>query len=204
MRSVRRAGWHHCCALTPSIFAAVPAGLEGPVDSTTPTGSTHNGQPDWAPVSPAAILGGCAVLGIGVFGARLFPGVCGGAKLHPPYHWIDIGAINQHRTNGGRKRRPAWSARDGKNDDFRRVIVEPKLTLLLKDPWNRPRTAGRVLCLFEMYSTFCDAEGPRLEGIAGRRHLKIIRSALSSSKETKAGARRLFQRKHREEDCPGI
>jgi hypothetical protein len=119
--------------------------------------------------------GACWTVGMGVFGARLFPGVCG-VQTASPYHWIDIVAINQHRKTAEEKDGLRGLHAMAQNDGYRRSRSQ----------------------------SLRDAEGPRLEGIAGRRHLKNIRSAFSSSKETKQVPVDSFGAKHRDEECPGI
>eukprot|EP01046_Picozoa_sp_COSAG06_P066425 COSAG06_NODE_16750_length_983_cov_0.937783_1_plen_268_part_10 len=110
----------------------------------------------------------------GIMGGRDPPPAC-------PYYWIDIIAINQHKSL------PPWTCDSGLGVEcpgcaavredmepdaaglvgFARVIHQTKRTLLLNEPWDNPRPMRRVWCLFESYKTM--EAGGELEVVLGPR-----------------------------------
>ena len=184
MRSVRRAGWHHCCALTPNLITAIPAGLEGLVaygsiptrQQRALTMGSQFGSGGQRLFWEDARWGACWTVGMGVFGARLFPGVCG-VQTASPYHWIDIVAINQHRKTAEEKDGLRGLHAMAQNDGYRSLIAEPKLTRC-----RRSQARGH-----------CWPPAPQEYPLG----VLIIEG-------DKAAARPFFRRKHRDEECPGI
>ena len=87
------------------------------------------------------------------------------ADAAKPFYWVDIFAINQHTPattglgtcqgvghtcygcNAIKVDLPAWETMQASHDvGFERVIRKTKKTLLVMEPWFRPRPPTRVWC----------------------------------------------------------
>ena len=112
----------------------------------------------------------------------------------PPYYWIDIFAVNQHDAWSCDNADPKlgkvcpgcaavgddlhdWSSADPENPKgFERVIAYTKKTVMLMEPWDKPRPPTRVWCLFEGNTTI--AKGGQLEVVLGRKQQRQLQKAL--------------------------
>eukprot|EP01047_Picozoa_sp_COSAG01_P057673 COSAG01_NODE_6697_length_3539_cov_4.359302_2_plen_1026_part_00 len=112
-----------------------------------------------------------------------------GSQPPPPhYYWIDIFAVNQHWKTSACEPGCAgcaavaedmhdWATADPENPKgFERVISFTRRTVMLMEPWDRPRPPTRVWCLFEGNTTL--AKGGQLEAVLGRRQRRELQRAL--------------------------
>ena len=115
-----------------------------------------------------------------------------GAK--PPHYWIDIFAVNQHDAWSCTIADPVaettchgcdavaedlhdWATADPENPKgFDRVIAFTKKTVMLMEPWDKPRPPTRVWCLFEGNTTI--GKGGQLEVVLGRKQRRELQRAI--------------------------
>jgi hypothetical protein len=103
------------------------------------------------------------------------------------FYWIDIFAINQHWkdsqycTGSGcigcsavQEDMPRWEImQSSHNVGFERVIRNTSKTLLVMEPWDRPRPPTRVWCLYESYVSLMNGELSVILGEDQRRKMQL-------------------------------
>ena len=125
--------------------------------------------------------------------ARKADGSAAADGSKPVYYWIDIFAVNQHEPwTCDRTMReehcPGCKAVDDDMHDFatadpenpkgfERVIAFTQKTVMLMEPWDKPRPPTRVWCLFEGNTTL--AKGGKLEVVLGRKQKRDMQRAMA-------------------------